>query len=164
MNGWRGYRSVQASGMAEREQDLALIASGQQCPGCGLVFRGVHPPSAIPADLPARGNDGRVLRALDLEPTGRRLAERLAAAVTPASFAQFPGTLRLIDATPGRLWLLAPARVASWISDRYGRVLDRAASECAGADIACEIITRPAVDARSLAELLVGTATCVVQG
>ncbi len=165
MSSQHGYRSVQASGMAEQEQELALVASGQQCPGCGLVFRGVHSPDAIPPGLPARNDDGRVLRALDLEPTARRLAGRLAETLGMLTFPLFVGDLRLVDATPGKLWLLAPPRTAGWTRERYGRVINWAASDCAGVDIACQVITRPAVDARTLAELFVGdSAGCEVQG
>ena len=151
-----GYRSTQGSAQAEIDAILALVAGGHQCPHCGGGIVGVRAPDAAPADLPKRGADAAVVRALDLEPTAKRLAERLAELLSESSFAMWPGHLRLIDAVGGKLWLLAPPVLATWIRDRFLAVIERAANDCADTPIRCEIITGPVVEARTLAELLAG--------
>ena len=164
MSAQRGYRSAQAAGMAEDEQALATIARGQQCPGCGHVFCGVHAPAALPADMPQRNGDGRVLRALDLEPTASKLADALAERVGPGAFSQWLGQLRLVDATTGVLWIACPPQTISWVGDRFQRVLDDTASGLGGEEIRCRLVSL-AVDARSFAELVPVEAGCSgVQG
>ncbi len=154
MSTQRGYRSAQGSGAAEWDQALALVASGQRCPGCGHIFRGIHAPDAIPVGLPARSGEGRVLRALGLEPTAVLLGRRVAELVPPSLFPQWFGQLRLIDATAGMLWLQAPPHTARWLQGRFQRLLDAAASDCADGPIRCRVVTAPLVDARTLSELL----------
>ncbi len=140
-----GYRSVQGSAQAEVDAVAALVAGGHQCPHCGERIVGVYAPDAVPSDLPRRGADAAVLRALDLEPTAKRLAERVASLVDGPVFATWVGELRLIDAAGGRLWLLAPPALASWIRDRFLAVLEQAANDCADTPIRCEIVTAPVV-------------------
>lgn len=151
-----GYRSFQGSAQAEVDGILSLVAGGHQCPHCGERIVGVHAPDAVPADLPRRGADAAVLRALDLEPTAARLAARLAELLSESSFAMWPGHLRLIDAAGGKLWLLAPPALATWIRVRFLSVIEEAANDCADTPIRCEIVTAPVVEARTLAELLSG--------
>jgi hypothetical protein len=150
-----GYRSAQGSGQAEVDAIIALAAKGHQCPHCGGRIVGVHPPESVPADLPQRGSDARVLRALDLESTAARLAAKLAELVPATSFAHWPGRLRLIDASAGTLWMLAPPACASWIRDRFLAVVEQAANDCADTPIRCRIVTAPVVECRTLADLLV---------
>lgn len=150
----RGLRSVQASGEAEQAEILALVANGHQCPGCGLVSRGVRSPAAEPAGFPQRGADARVLRALDLEPTAARLARRLGEVLPASTFARWVASLRLIDASAGTLWLLAPPTNVSWTRDRFASVIEQAATDCAEMPVRCRIVSAPRVEARTLAEVM----------
>lgn len=53
--------------------------------------------------------------------------------------------LRFSDDGALRLW--APRHIASWVRDRYGRLLQSAAREALGADARVELVLEPAADA-----------------
>jgi hypothetical protein len=148
-----GYRSFQATGQAEDERTLALVASGQQCPGCGHVFRGVFSPEDLPERLVQRGRDSLSLRSLDLEPTARRLAEHLRERIGVASFARWIGTLRLVDSADGTLFFAASPEVVGWVRRRFLGLLGDTASELAGRPLACRVVAMN-VDARTLGDLV----------
>lgn len=123
----RGYRELQAD-----------AARGTvTCPRCNTTFtpgengreqKAVALPDGFPALTPAQ-----IASRLEAHrPATDRLHEVLRTRVGPATFQLWLARVRLVGADGDTLYAVVPAEIASWTRDRFGRVIDAAASELAG--------------------------------
>jgi hypothetical protein len=131
------------------EVDAAIAAASgpHYCPSCGHSWTGQS--SQPPVDAAAAG-----ARAAALQSSGRTFAAALVAMVGESTFEIWLSGLQLVDGTRSTVDLTAPAETASWIRDRFGQVLDVAATDLAGGQVRARILTGTIAGVVTLGDLL----------
>lgn len=157
--GERTYRDIVAGGQAELEHRASCRACGFRDPERVLPTK--PDTTAAPAvELPQRTDEERAARLVALEPTAARLAaavrRALPAALPESTFDLWIAPLVLTDSAADVLFVAAPPPAAAWTADRYGRLLDQAATTLAGKAVRVELYPADVpAGARTLGDLTI---------
>lgn len=107
------------------------------CPRCHELFvplgEGAMPRAQeLPDGFPVLSPEQLAARVAEHQPATARLHDALRESVADSTFGVWLAPLRLVGADGDTLYALAPAEIVEWIRDRFGRVLEAAASALAG--------------------------------